>query len=1052
MALAIILAFIVLIAIAVVALFSYATSNRHVEASRAHRVKADLLSQSATAYITGELLGEIKAGSDEDPQDGVNLYFPKTPQDILPARKIAAAISGTDSRFFNLVRQSVSGADGKASDHSTAAAGRNGRMLSPSRWNTPRLLSGNGFTSETQLPLWIYIDRNLGVTNAPGDDVIGRFAYNIYDVSGLLNVNAVGSPSDLTPEEAMRLKATQAGADLSKLVSTLTQTDIEELLTFRHPDQPDASEMAGRALGAHSGGLLTVRNQNKFSGATFLQNMFASRQDLIRYIETKNPSLVDALPYLTHFSRSVNAPSWRPPASPDNDNPDLLAVRFAAGGTVTHFDDAGALSTYEVGQGDPLLQRRFSLAKLSWLTPTGPAPGISDEAIQAVFGLSWDDAEERWDYVGPDGTSPQDSIKTLSEVAAESNPREPNFFELLKAGILTGSVGGTALGKTSSDGKNMSLMGVANLAVDANKDLHILKIGANIIDCADSDNYPTRLGMRFASITIERCGVEDLPYLYSMDLTNLRDAESLGGSQYKLKSSHFVWAPEFFLPHSSVPATSGPSSVQVAIEGIVDHVAHTHGINGLVVNKKPGAEVNFDLSVLPPIEIPSSLWETFRLAPGPLRDSGGSSRIDLHAPGASTTDADVAAFHLYSFPVDPDGVGVNGYPTTLPYTGGIADSMPILSVHDVIIKLTYTTPNNKTKTYATMGGYPELPSTGIDGLTGDDFALPVFKHGALLKDLPIANRINSVCFIAPDPRTNRFGPMLQRYSRLAGEIPVFSRTGSKNMGLPVFFRPLAPFSGGRDFTGNLPQLPAFQDPDTLLRQPDGGIGLTGLGTTSTAANPYGSLGDMTRRPVVLQRPFRNVAELGYVFRDMPWQTLNFYNNESADAALLDLFTVSDEAPITASRVHIATRHEPVVKALLSGAGQTRTGTEPLSDSQIDTVAAAFASTAFAAGEPTANVPANLADLATFLSSSAVSTANLSPIKNRREAVSRALAGGQTRTWNLLLDVFTQAGRFGGDPTNPGNFLVEGENRSWIFVAIDRFTGRIIDLQTERAYE
>jgi hypothetical protein len=294
--------------------------------------------------------------------------------------------------------------------------------------------------------------------------------------------------------------------------------------------------------------------------------------------------------------------------------------------------------------------------------------------------------------------------------------------------------------------------------------------------------------------------------------------------------------------------------------------------------------------------------------------------------------------------------------------------------------------------------------------------------------------------------------MVHRYHRLAGEAPAFSRTNSRTMGFPYFFRPLMPFSGGRDFAGNLPQLAAFQDPDTLLRQPDGGIGFAGLGTTSTAANPYGNLGDMTRRPVILQRPFRNVAELGYVFRDVPWQTLNFYNTESADAALLDLFTVSDEAPVTAARVHVATRQAPVLKALLSGATQTATGTEPLSEGQIDTIAAAFASTAFAAGEPTADVPANLADLAAFLSSPTLAAANLSPIKSRREAVVRALAGGQTRTWNLLLDVSTQAGRFAGDPTNPGDFLVEGENRSWIFVAIDRFTGRIIDLQTERTHE
>ena len=44
---------------------------------------------------------------------------------------------------------------------------------------------------------------------------------------------------------------------------------------------------------------------------------------------------------------------------------------------------------------------------------------------------------------------------------------------------------------------------------------------------------------------------------------------------------------------------------------------------------------------------------------------------------------------------------------------------------------------------------------------------------------------------------------------------------------------------------------------------------------------------------MLNRPFRNVAELGYAFRDLPWKTLDFFTDKSADAGLLDIFTIND---------------------------------------------------------------------------------------------------------------------------------------------------------------
>jgi hypothetical protein len=71
-------------------------------------------------------------------------------------------------------------------------------------------------------------------------------------------------------------------------------------------------------------------------------------------------------------------------------------------------------------------------------------------------------------------------------------------------------------------------------------------------------------------------------------------------------------------------------------------------------------------------------------------------------------------------------------------------------------------------------------------------------------------------------------------------------------------------------------------------------------------------------------------------------------------------------------------------------------------------------------------------------------------------VVRALTGGtQTRTWNLLIDVVAQVGRFPAGataPTSLANFLVEGEKRYWLSVAVDRYTGKVIDEQWEPVNE
>ena len=52
----------------------------------------------------------------------------------------------------------------------------------------------------------------------------------------------------------------------------------------------------------------------------------------------------------------------------------------------------------------------------------------------------------------------------------------------------------------------------------------------------------------------------------------------------------------------------------------------------------------------------------------------------------------------------------------------------------------------------------------------------------------------------------------------------------------------------------------------------------------------------------------------------------------------------------------------------------------------------------------------------------------------------------------MIDVIAQSGRYSPVATNLSDFVVEGEKRYWLHVAIDRFTGEVIDQQLELVNE
>lgn len=210
-------------------------------------------------------------------------------------------------------------------------------------------------------------------------------------------------------------------------------------------------------------------------------------------------------------------------------------------------------------------------------------------------------------------------------------------------------------------------------------------------------------------------------------------------------------------------------------------------------------------------------------------------------------------------------------------------------------------------------------------------------------------------------------------------------------------------------------------------------------------------------PVVLKRSFRNVGELGYAYRNSS-TTLDFHSSGSGDAPLLDLFTYSTAAS-RAGIVNLNTQNAGVLAAIIQhaifdeGSAAFVGNTDPASNASRTAYNAANAIvTNVTSGSEGTGIRPILGrqDVARLV---AAAGTTLGVGEEAKETVARALAEvGQTRTWGLLIDVIAQSGRYPPTATDLPQFVVEGEKRYWLHIAVDRFTRQIIDQQLEAVYE
>ena len=149
-------------------------------------------------------------------------------------------------------------------------------------------------------------------------------------------------------------------------------------------------------------------------------------------------------------------------------------------------------------------------------------------------------------------------------------------------------------------------------------------------------------------------------------------------------------------------------------------------------------------------------------------------------------------------------------------------------------------------------------------------------------------------------------------------------------------------------------------------------------------------------------------------------------------------------------INVNSRQAGAIAAVIAATTRVENAVTPILVAATDAI---NTGTIFASLSAPVTNKAGLANLIANASPSpSPSLLNPSVPKTEREAIARALGeAGQARTWNLLIDVIAQGGKYAPGTTSisqANKFAVDGEQRYWIHVAIDRFTGQVIDKQIE----
>jgi hypothetical protein len=234
--------------------------------------------------------------------------------------------------------------------------------------------------------------------------------------------------------------------------------------------------------------------------------------------------------------------------------------------------------------------------------------------------------------------------------------------------------------------------------------------------------------------------------------------------------------------------------------------------------------------------------------------------------------------------------------------------------------------------------------------------------------------------------------------------------------------------------------------------------------------PVPITGPSSNQTIVVNHAFSNVGELGYGINTSALPTpdpsaspscaptpgptalptLDFSPPGFLDAPVLDFFgynPISSTYPRTGI-VNLYTKNAPVIAAILSQALKTDAAASSNPPSPV--ISGTEATTAanrivtetqnVLAGSPGYG-PVTQTDMTRAIAArlaAAAAQRTSGNLTEQEQAIARALAElGQTRTWNLFIDVIAQTGHYGPNAQNLTDFIAEGEKHYWLHIALGR---------------
>lgn len=980
-ALVIVVSLIAMLTVVTVALMIIIEHSTQRAASEVAVRQTESLAETAFQTLLADLADEMEKGSanvvENEMEDGrTHRLYDLTGK--RPAMRVSSSLREGASTAGVLVKQSqpdkpfhvwTGARESRASGVSSAEGNA---PFAPEAWDRVRLLAVEEAFTKTSAPTWVHIardgsspkdfSRELAEDRGQGSEpnsgfVVGRYAYNLYDTSGLIDLNVAGFPSTEGPsKERVGEKGSLMFADLTRLPG-MTQSGVDDLANWRHQWKSQPIEYVRLSEG--SGWRRMAANDN----------LFLSRQDLLAFAD-ENPEVLprEALPYFTHFSRDLDAPSHRP----DPTRPKIVRNAAAGGNDAYRADEVvnPDLAAFNETRGRPLMERRFPLERLKWVVTPGENGPLDVERAERYFGLRWQGSY--WEYVHG---RPNGDLFTLQDVPKD---REPNFFEILRATVVVGSLGRQygARGHDDLDQQySMHKLG----GVDGSVNLNIMEMGACLIDQYDGDSYPTAILLPGPARPYYVYGKEDVPYLNRLSAIPYRGKVLSGAPVYYEPSSggeagpiapsetyevSMVLQPMLWRPHQPAKVHDGPVHFRIRPQ----HVDLGGGSQFWMVNgwpvpgkgPKPGQPSRGTAGDY-------SYWgaPNYRVTDPELfpKTFAGDEYVDV------TVAADSLAFREPQSVHSPEHGAIAGY--------SVSGNVEPIEVRDADLRW-----EGLPTSYKSVSGFlvgraisarleaaappagMNAPSSwgrlGVGYFRGDPLEVQMeykaadgswrpyqraeftFKsnwgdHYLRREPLWQTEAFHWSSYLI-DPRTARFGGQA---TVLAGGVSVSSWTslhpqmqwpeGSsltfgklKAQGVrPGWTGPA--MNTGWSYNGNIgwsepfnpggvvdndqaawddPLTFAYKDPDDVLRTGVAAVNEYSrsmfLGNPMVRRYQISKTGALSRgdpvfgRPVILNRPFRSVGELAYSFRGTPWRDIDFLNANSPDAGLLDVFCLYED--------------------------------------------------------------------------------------------------------------------------------------------------------------